>query len=150
MSDQQDGSCRDPETRLGAADPDFPTQQLLSIQNVAQLFGVSRWALRHYELRGLIRRRHRAGRIWVFGWSDCDRIAFIVKCRKAGLTLREIAPVVQAAADDSGRVSEAGLALCAALVDKLNRRRLAINEALAELSHARALLTTKLADDDAG
>ena len=41
-------------------------------------------ALRLFELRGLIRRR-RAGHDWVYSWSDCERIALLVKARKAGL-----------------------------------------------------------------
>jgi DNA-binding transcriptional MerR regulator len=124
-----------------------PTAKILSIENVAETFGISRWILRFCELRGLIKRRNRIGTAWVYSWADCDRIAFIIKCRRAGLRFSEIAPVVRAADDDSARVHEAGQELCMALVQKLEARRNAIDNALSELSHTHSLLGAKLAGD---
>jgi hypothetical protein len=40
------------------------------------------------RVRGLIRRRHRIGRSR-YGWADGDRLAFIIKCRRIGLSLSE-------------------------------------------------------------
>src|SRR5207302_3811811 len=81
--------------------PPPPEGMLLSIGNVAKMFNVSRLALRNYEVRGLIKRRHRVGTTRVYGWADCDRIAFIIKGRMAGLTLGEMALILKAAEEDA-------------------------------------------------
>ena len=72
------------------------TETILSLENVARMFSVSRLTLRYYEFRGLIKRRHRIGHVPVYGWADCDRIAFIIKCRRVGLSLGEVAPIIAA------------------------------------------------------
>ena len=64
---------------------DAVSEGMLSIENVARMFGVSKLSLRYYEFRGLIRRMHSLGGVPVFGWADCERLAFIIKCRKAGI-----------------------------------------------------------------
>ena len=71
----------------GSGEP--PTDRVLSLENVAEMFGVSQFRLRYYEFRGLIRRRQVHDGVRVYGWADCERLAFILKCRKAGLTLGE-------------------------------------------------------------
>ena len=128
----------------GAAGMAGPMAKILSIENVAETFGINRWILRYCELRGLIKRRNRIGATRVYSWADCDRIAFIIKCRRAGLRFSEIAPIVRAADDDSARAHEACQDLCMALVQKLEARRSAINDALSELSHTHSLLGAKL------
>ena len=62
----------------------------MSIENVAKMFGVSKLSLRYYEFRGLIRRLHSLDGVPVFSWADCERLAFIIKCRKAGVKLSDI------------------------------------------------------------
>ena len=129
---------------LGVAPPP-PDGTLLTIGNVAKMFNVSRLALRNYEVRGLIKRRHRVGRTRVYGWADCDRIAFIIKGRRVGLTLAEMAPLIKAADDDATAESiKEGRAKCLELIDRLDRRRQPLREALAELRHLHTLLSTKL------
>lgn len=131
------------DTESGRSDP--PVERVLSIQNVAKMFGVSQLTLRYYEMRGLIRRRHSLDGVRVYGWADCERIAFIIKCRKAGLTLGDIIMIIQATEDDVSPLQfRIGQETCMALVDRLEARRRVINEALAELSHVYALLTTKV------
>jgi DNA-binding transcriptional MerR regulator len=129
-----------------AGESSAPTApEILSIENVAAMFDVTRLLLRSFEFRGLIRRRQRVGRTRVYSWADCERIAFILKCREAGLTLHDIAPVIDAAdCDVSIATLRSGQEACMALVDRLELRRKAIEEALAELSHLHALLSTKL------
>jgi DNA-binding transcriptional MerR regulator len=112
---------------------------VLSIENVARMFKHPRLALRYYELRGLIKRRHCVGSIRVFAWADCSVIAFIIKCRKAGLALGEIAPVIRSArGDGSVHKAKSGPDPCLPLIDRLERRRQALDEALDELRHAYA------------
>ena len=124
------------------------TERVLSLENVARMFGVSKFSLRYYELRGLIRRTHSLDGVPVFGWADCERLAFIIKCRKAGVKLSDIVTIIDATDDDASPLAfKTGQENCMALVERLERRRRVIDEALAELSHVYALLTTKLLGD---
>lgn len=126
-------------------------EKILSIENVSQTFGISRWVLLYCELRGLIRRRLRMGSVWTYSWADCDRIAFIIKCRRAGLPYSKIVPIVRATDHDSALVHESAEELCVGLAERLEWQRKAIDEALSELGHIRSLLGAKLAGvDDSG
>lgn len=131
------------DTGSGRLDP--PAERVLSIRNVAKMFGVLQLALRYYEVRGLIRRRHSLDGVRVYGWADCERIAFIIKCRKAGLTLADIIMIIEATEDDISPLRfKVGQQTCMALVNRLEERRRVIDDALSELSHVHALLTRKL------
>jgi DNA-binding transcriptional MerR regulator len=128
--------------------PAPPEGVVLSIANVARMFNVSRLALRNYEVRGLIKRRHRVGRTRVYSWADCDRIAFLIKGRKAGLTLSELAAVLKAAEEDASRESvKLARSACLDLIDRLDGRRQALRDALGELRHLYTLLSSKLSAD---
>ncbi len=130
---------------IGAGRSDSPSERVLSLENVARMFGVSKLSLRYYEFRGLIQRRHSLNGVPVFGWADCERVAFIIKCRKAGVKLSDVMTIIDATDDDaSPRSFKTGQENCMALVERLEQRRRVIDEALAELSHVYALLTTKL------
>ena len=144
------GECEPPaetvwldDTGSGRTDP--PSERVLSLENVARMFGVSKLSLRYYEFRGLIRRMHSLGGVPVFSWADCERLAFIIKCRKAGVKLSDIVTIIDATDDDASPLAfKTGQENCMALVERLERRRRVIDEALAELSHIYALLTTRL------
>jgi DNA-binding transcriptional MerR regulator len=134
------------DTGTGRSDP--PTERVLSIQNVAKMFGVSQIALRYYEMRGLIGRRHSLDGVRVYGWADCERLAFIIKCRKADLLLADIIRIIEATDDDVSPLEfKSGQETCMALVDRLEQRRRVLGDALSELSHMYALLTTRLLGD---
>lgn len=125
-----------------------PQGTVLSIANVAKMFGVTQLSLRYYERRGLIARRYRVGRFSVYGWADCDRIAFIIKGRRVGLSLSEMAIMIKAGDSDATVASvKAGRAKCLELIDRLDRRREPLRDALGELRHLHALLSRKLAGD---
>jgi len=122
-----------------------PTDRVLSLANVAEMFGVSQIRLRYYEVRGLIRRRQVHDGVRVYGWADCERLAFILKCRKVGLTLADIIVIIEATDDDVSPLDfKAGQETCMELVERLERRRKVIDDALAELTHVYAVLTAKL------
>ena len=122
---------------------------VLSIENVARMFNVSWLVLRYYEFRGLIRRRHRIGQIPVYGWADCDRLAFIIKCRRIGLSLKEVAPIVAAVDhEDDMVIHKRGQESCMRLVARLEQRRKILDEALAELAHTYSLLSIKILGPD--
>ena len=78
--------------------------------------------------------------------ADCERVAFITKCRKAGVTLSRHHRDHRGDRRRRSRRSlfKAGQETCMALVERLERRRRVLDEALAELSHVYALLTTRL------
>ena len=121
------------------------TETVLSLENVARMFSVSRLTLRYYEFRGLIKRRHRIGQVPVYGWADCDRIAFIIKCRRVGLSLGQVAPIIAAVDhEDDTIIHKRGQEACVRLVTDLERRRKTLDEALAELAHTNSLLTIKI------
>jgi DNA-binding transcriptional MerR regulator len=134
------------DTGSGRADP--PVERVLSLGNVARMFGVSKLALRGYELRGLIKRSHSLHGTRVYGWADCERLAFIIKCRRAGVVLSEIVTIIQASEDDVSPLQfKTGQGICTTLMERLERRRRVVDEALSELRHVHALLTTKLVGD---
>jgi len=127
----------------GSGEP--PTDRVLSLENVAEMFGVSQLRLRYYELRGLIRRRQVHDGVRVYGWADCERLSFIIKCRKAGLTLTDIVVIIEASDDEvSPLIIKAGQETCMELVERLERQRKVIDDALSELTHVYAVLTAKL------
>ena len=152
-------NCNDPSlvpgvdaiTAAGPADISAPpvNETLLTIENVARMFSVSRLTLRYYEFRGLIKRRHRIGQVQVYGWADCDRIAFIIKCRRVGLPLSAVAPIV-AAVDNEGNVAvhKIGQEACAKLIKRLEQRRKVLDDGLAELTHTHSLLSVKIFGSD--
>ncbi len=131
------------EFGTGAAGDAPPVENILSIENVAETFGIGRWLLRYCEFRGLVKRRNRLGAAWVYTWADCDRIAFIIKCRRAGVRLSEIAAILRTIDDESARVHEGGQELCMRLVEKLEARRKAVDDALSELGHIHDQLGAK-------
>jgi DNA-binding transcriptional MerR regulator len=106
---------------------------VLSIKTVAKMFKVTPLTLRIYELRGLIR-RHRSGRDLLFSWFDCERIALIIKARRAGISTGWIGPVIKAMAESGAfSVFDAGRDRCLSLIGDLERRQKSIVDLLAEL-----------------
>src|SRR6185436_12470334 len=106
-------------------------ERVLSIENVAKMFGVSKLILHYYEFRNLIERGHRLDGVRVYGWADCERLAFIIKCRKAGVKLGDIMAIIDATEDDASPLSfKTGQGICMGLVERLERRRRTIDEAL--------------------
>jgi DNA-binding transcriptional MerR regulator len=152
MSNSENSAVKAPDVVwLDDTGSDLPSPQadrLLSLRNVSEMFVVSQLKLRYYEMRGLIRRGNVQDGVPVYGWADCERISFIVQCRKAGLTLADISAILDATDEDvSPESSKAGQELCMVLVERLERRRKVLDDALSELSHAFALLTARLIGD---
>jgi DNA-binding transcriptional MerR regulator len=107
--------------------------QNLSITAVARMFKISSLALRVFEWRGFIRRT-RVGDAWVYRWSDCERIALLVKARKAGVPVHELATVLRAMDDQSSNpIVDDGRLQCLSLIHTLEGRKKAIGDVLAEL-----------------
>jgi len=110
-----------------------PESHILTLAVVARMFKISPLALRLFELRGLVRRQ-RAGNAWVFSWSDCERIALLVKARKAGLAVRKFAAVLRAMDEQApNAVADDGRLQCLSLIHALEARKKAIHDVLDEL-----------------
>jgi DNA-binding transcriptional MerR regulator len=104
-----------------------------SIGELAIKFGMTHRALRFYESREMIAPR-RIGRTRIYGQTDCDRLAVIVKGKKLGFTLAEIAQMIDI---QEGRASAATLRLtheaCAAQIKFFEEQMAFIAEGLEEL-----------------
>jgi DNA-binding transcriptional MerR regulator len=125
------------------------TDALLSISNVSSLFNVSRLSLLFYEHLGVMQRRRRIGHHLVYRWIDCDRLSFIIKARRLGLTARQVAPIIKATESDATVTSlKDARARCLELIDQLDCRRQDLRDALAELRTLYGLLSTRLSQSD--
>jgi DNA-binding transcriptional MerR regulator len=125
-----------------------PSGEVLSIKNVAKMFGVSRLSLLYYEFRGLIRRRNSVHGVRVYSWADCERLALILKCRKADIVFTDVAAVIWATdIDASPHQFKFGQDACMALIGSLTERRKVLDQALAELRHVQHQLNAKLLEE---
>ncbi len=121
----------------------------LSIDDVSEMFKVSHLALRSYEQLGLIKRRNGSGGQPVYGWADCERVAFLLKARRVGLTARQVAPIIRGAdAEATIEAAKTGRMACVELIDELDRRRRDLRDALAELRYFDKLLSSRFAAAD--
>ena len=128
------------------ADKDF----VMTIGVVAQMFRIPTTTLRFYELLGLIA-RHQAGRNRVYSWSQCERIALIVKSRRAGLRVRDLKPVLVAMDERAAKtVSDAGRRHAVSLINMLEERQQAIGNVLGELYRIDWELCARLGVKDSG
>jgi DNA-binding transcriptional MerR regulator len=121
----------------------------LSLGNVSNMFNVSRLTLLFYERLGVMLRRQRIGRDLVYRSIDCDRLAFIIKARKLGLTARQVAPIIKATESGATVASiRDARARCLELLDQLDCRRRDLRDVLAELRSLYGLMSTKLSQLD--
>ncbi len=108
-------------------------RHVLSIDVVSRMFKISTLTLRFYELRGLIRRK-RAGNERVYSWSDCERIALLVKARNAAIPVGDLMRVIKAMDDQAPRqAADVGRRECVSLIHELESRQHAIGNVLGEL-----------------
>jgi DNA-binding transcriptional MerR regulator len=113
-----------------------------SIGELATMFGMTHRALRFYESREMIAPR-RVGRSRIYGQTDCDRLALIVKGKKLGFTLAEIAQMIEI---QEGRASDVTLRLtheaCATQIKFFEQQIAFISAGLDELRRIQASLGT--------
>jgi DNA-binding transcriptional MerR regulator len=150
MADSNDRGTRGERDVHGVKPHAAPGDPVLSIGNVARMFKVGRMTLRYYEWRGLIKRRYRIGGIPVYGWADCDRIAFFIKCQRAGLPRSEVLRLIAATHDRSESGHERAAEQCLTLIERLDSQRQRLNEGLAELRHLHRTLSANPSDSAGG
>jgi DNA-binding transcriptional MerR regulator len=127
-------------------DPAPITQADLSLAKVAAMFRVSRLRLRYFEFRRLIKRRL-AGRMRIYDWTDCDRIAFIIKGRRLGIPLSEIEPIILATSQlGVTELRARAKSQCALLIDLMQQRKLEIDDFIGELEHRFGLIAAGRSD----
>ena len=127
--------------------PDVPSETglLLSISEVAERLGVTPRALRFYESRGLVSPA-REGTARLYGQSDLERLALILKAKKLGFTLGEIRQMIEA---QEGRGATNALKIsrnkCAEQINMLERQVQESEQALAELRRIHTVLANPAA-----
>jgi DNA-binding transcriptional MerR regulator len=136
-----------PELLLAAArGPAHPSEPgagepMYTIGELAKQFDLSLRALRFYESQGLLEPVRR-GRKRLYGPKDVERLAFIVKAKKLGLTLSAIQQIIAGAG--AGQSFQLSREACLAQIAALERKLVEIEGALAEL---RGLLDDRRSDE---
>ena len=107
----------------------------VTIGRLADELGVSVDTVRYYERRGLLPepRRTDAG-YRSYGDDDRRRLAFILRAKQLGFTLREIAGLVEHAVARSGDAAAAVRAAAAAKLDAVEAQRRALDTVTARLT----------------
>ncbi len=120
-----------------------------TIGQLSDAFGVTLRTLRFYEARGFLSPR-RSGAVRLYSQSDRDQLALILKAKKLGFTLREIAGLL--AEERPGQ--EAALPLsrrqCVEQIKLLERQKSDIEHALAELRKVYSSHYLRSLDQDRG
>ena len=114
------------------ADADQP---VFTIGQLSHEFGVTLRTLRFYEARGFLSPR-RAGTARLYRQGDHDRLALILKTKKLGFTLREIAELIADEGDGHHEALPLSRRQCVEQINLLERQKSAIEHALAELRQA--------------
>lgn len=81
-----------------------------SVGELAASFGLATHVLRHWEDVGLLRPARDAAGRRVYGEADLYRVAVIVRSKSAGMSLEQVAVLLDAEAPDRHRVLEAHVA----------------------------------------
>jgi DNA-binding transcriptional MerR regulator len=126
--------------------PTGTVDQTWSIADLAREFGVTHRTIRHYEELGLINPERR-GTVRVFHGRDRIRLALILRGKRLGFTLDEIATIVNMYDDQPGEVGQLHYLIDQIAVRRadLEQRRRDIDETLEELDRVEARCLEDLA-----
>lgn len=127
-----DGNFYEPRTVAPEAERRAAPEPVFTIGDLAREFGITLRALRFYEDKGLLSPR-RDGLARLYSPTDRERLLVILKGKRLGFTLAEIRALVAVHEGQDRR----GLALtrerCLAQLSQLERQRIEIDAAIAEL-----------------
>lgn len=123
-----------------------PPQAEYTIRDLAEAFGVTARALRFYEAKGLLRPRRR-GQARLYSANDRARLNLILRGKRVGFTLDEIAEMLDVEGlGEGGRTAmSAAAARFRARVLQLRAQRADIEHALRDLEAGLAWLEARLA-----
>ena len=128
------------ETASSAAD-----DRRYTIRDLAEEFGCTHRTIRFYEDEGLLKPR-RAGQARIFSARDRARLSLILRGRRLGFSLSDIAEMLDLYDADPGHVRQLTVALQKgrARIAQLERQRADIEAALTELKDMEAIVVEKL------
>lgn len=124
-----------------------PHSEFFSISQLCAEFGVTPRALRFYETKGLLR-PGRDGRGRVYSANDRARLALVLRGKRVGFSLDEIAEMLdlhEMNPDERGALADMRDKLSARL-DDLRRQRRDIEGAISDLESGCAWLDERLAN----
>lgn len=107
-------------------------QRFYAIGDLAEEFGTTLRTLRFYEQKGLISPRHE-GTTRVYSAEDRARLALVLKGKRLGFTLGEIAAMLAARDGGEGRTLDLSRQKCVDQIKLLERQKRDIEKAIAEL-----------------
>jgi DNA-binding transcriptional MerR regulator len=127
----------------GAAAKD--DQRHFTIRDLADEFGCTHRTIRFYEDQGLLKPR-REGQARIFSHRDRARLSLILRGRRLGFSIAEIAEMLNLYDADPGHVRQLKLALQKgrARLAQLERQRADIETAIAELRELESIVVEKL------
>lgn len=116
-----------------------------TIRDLAEEFGCTHRTIRFYEDQGLLKPR-RAGQARIFSARDRARLSLILRGRRLGFSLSDIAEMLDLYDADPGHVRQLTVALQKgrARIEQLERQRADIEAALAELKELESIVIDKL------
>ena len=117
----------------------------MQIGELAQRTGASTRSLRHYETKGLLVADRLDNGYRDYGTDAIDRVRRIRSLLASGMSLAELGPLISCMAGDG-----ATLLRCRATIDAVEHRLGQLDQRIAELTEARALLTALLVGPGAG
>jgi DNA-binding transcriptional MerR regulator len=120
-------------------------KEVWRIGDLAKEFDLTLRTLRFYEDKGLIKPSRR-GNMRLYSRRDRSRLKLIVTGRKIGFSVREIKQMMDLYEPQDGNIRQLKLALQKAnrQMDRLQKQREAIDEAITELSHSMDIVREQL------
>jgi len=121
-----------------------------TIRDLAEEFGCTHRTIRFYEDQGLLKPR-REGLARIFSHRDRARLSLILRGRRLGFSIAEIAEMLNLYDADPGHVRQLKLALekGRARLAQLERQRADIETAIAELRELESIVVEKLCQQGA-
>ncbi len=118
-----------------------------SIHDLTKEFGVTSRTLRHYEQEGLIAPERR-GQARIYSARDRARLSLILRGRRVGFTLAEIAESLDLYDQGDGGIAQLAHAqrMFGERIATLERQKADIEEMLAELKLGLTMIENKLAE----
>lgn len=120
-----------------------------TIRDLTKEFGVTARTLRFYEIEGLLAPR-RQGQARIYSTRDRARLTLILRGRRVGFSLAEIAEILDLYERGDGGIAQLQHAKVkfAERIDALERQHKDIEESIAELKLGLTMISNKLAEHE--